>query len=149
MADSASSTTASVTKARTRKPASRVRKRVKSEAQEQGQELQGRDDEHTSARTKSESVMGLAALSLAIVLGAFGFILHFVWIGAIVVMAMLWGSMISGRQAGSRRVGGAVSEVVSAAVDEMRDIADSVSASHTGEKDGAKVAQPSSEQGPG
>jgi hypothetical protein len=77
------------------------------------------------------SLMGLAALTVAIILGAAGFAIHIFWVGAIVVMAVLWGSMISGRQVGARNPRGVVSEVVTAAVGEVREITDSLSGRNT------------------
>jgi hypothetical protein len=52
-------------------------------------------------------------------------------------MAVLWGSMISGRQVGARNPRGVVSEVVTAAVDEVREISDSLSGTDT--KDAGKA----------
>jgi hypothetical protein len=82
-------------------------------------------DEFPSHRPAS--LTGLAVLTVAIILGAVGFVLHILWIGAIIVMAVLWGSMISGRQVGVRKPRGVVSEVITAAVDEVREITDSLS----------------------
>jgi hypothetical protein len=51
-------------------------------------------------------------------LGGIGFAFHLFWVGAIIVMAVLFGSMLT-EQRGSRR--GVALDVVAAVVDEVRD----------------------------
>jgi acid phosphatase family membrane protein YuiD len=68
----------------------------------------------------------LAGLSLALLLGAFGFVFQPFWIGAIVVMAVLWGSAVSSRRH-SGEGAGVVAELVAAAVREGHDVSDAIS----------------------
>jgi hypothetical protein len=62
-------------------------------------------------------VFDLGAVTVAMLLGAVGFAFHLVWVGAIVVMAVLLGSMLSERR-GARQ--GLALDVVAAVVDEVR-----------------------------
>ena len=86
------------------------------------------EESHTHSGQDS-GLLGLGELALAMVLGALGFVVHLFWIGALVVMAVMLGSMVAQRQGNPRRGGGVVSEVVAAVVDEVREIADSASGS--------------------
>jgi hypothetical protein len=86
------------------------------------------EENHTHSGQDS-GLLGLGELALAMVLGALGFVVHVFWIGALVVMAAMLGSMVAQRQGNSRSGGGVISEVVAAVVDEVREIADSASGS--------------------
>ncbi|HVT41764.1 MAG TPA: hypothetical protein VHD39_02185 [Acidimicrobiales bacterium] len=67
----------------------------------------------------------LAILSLAIVFGVLGFAEHLLWLASLVLMGILWGTLAAARQGGLGA--GVVADVVSAVVDEARDVADSAS----------------------
>jgi hypothetical protein len=62
-------------------------------------------------------VLNLGAVAVAMLLGAIGFAFHLFWVGAIIVLAVLLGSMLNERR-GTRQ--GLVLDVVAAAVDEAR-----------------------------
>jgi hypothetical protein len=64
----------------------------------------------------------MVMISVAIVFGLLGFLLHFLWIPAIVVLAVLLG-MTAG-ELRSRRTGGVISEAVGAVVAEAKNVAD-------------------------
>jgi hypothetical protein len=66
----------------------------------------------------------LALLTPAIILGLVGFAVPVCWVGALVLMGILWGSIAVHRQQlnGGR---GVLSEVVDVVVDEAKDVADS------------------------
>jgi hypothetical protein len=116
-----------------KKPATRVRKKAATVRKKAATaSAQGPTNEAKDVPTpRPASLVGVAALTVAMILGAAGFALHFFWVGAIVVMAVLWGSMLAGRQVGARNPRGVVSEVVTAAVDEVREITDSLSGTDT------------------
>lgn len=71
-------------------------------------------------RPSRRDVGRLAVLSLAIVLGAVGFALHFLWVGALLLMAALWGALATERQRESNT--GVLAEVVGAVVDEAKGV---------------------------
>lgn len=85
-------------------------------------------------RHRSHRAEQLLVLTVAIVFAVLGFPLHFLWIVAIVFMALLWGYMAS--DLGSSRGGGAVSTGVSAVAGEARDLGKDV-VTHLSEHDGA------------
>lgn len=70
--------------------------------------------------SRRRGVGRLAVLSLAIVLGAVGFALHFLWVGALLLMAALWGALATERQRESNTV--VLAEVVGAVVDEAKGV---------------------------
>jgi hypothetical protein len=81
-------------------------------------------DQDEKMETRSESVRTieqLGVLGLSIVLGIFGFLFHPLWIGSLVLSAMLWGFVASGVN-GSKRGGGTISEIVTTVVDETREV---------------------------
>lgn len=79
-------------------------------------------------------LMEIGALGLAMILGAIGFLFSIFWIVALVVMAVLWGTLVADRR---RNHGGVVSDVVAAVVDEARGIAESASGSDEPRQTGA------------
>lgn len=83
--------------------------------------------------------MQLAILTLAIVVAVLGFAVHFLWVGALVLMGVLWGTMVAERQQRHGTVKGLAAEVVTTVVDEARGVMDATAGS---DADGA----PSSSQ---
>jgi Flp pilus assembly protein TadB len=73
-------------------------------------------------------VGNIALLSVALVVGAAGLAFHLFWIGALILMGILWGSLASEWQRESKSQKGVVAEVVDVVVEQARDIADSASA---------------------
>jgi predicted lipid-binding transport protein (Tim44 family) len=81
----------------------------------------GRTDHGTGA---------VGGLALALVLGALGFVASIFWVGAMIIMALLLGVLVTERRSATRaRRGGVVAEVVAAVVDEVHEITDSTSRS--------------------
>jgi hypothetical protein len=79
---------------------------------------------------ESRNIGGLAVLTLAMIAGVFGFVFHPFWVVALVLMAVLWGSIATLRHThGTGK--GIVAETVTAAVDQAKEIADSASGSGT------------------
>jgi Flp pilus assembly protein TadB len=78
-----------------------------------------------------EGVGPLALVSVAIVLGVAGFAWHFVWIAALVVLGILWGSLAAERQRRSRSGKGVLAEVVDVVVEQAKDVADSAQSKPT------------------
>jgi hypothetical protein len=71
-------------------------------------------------RRRTHQIEQLGVLSAALLLGLFGFLLHILWFGSVVLMAVLLGQIATDFQ--GRRGGGAISEVVGTAVDEAREV---------------------------
>jgi hypothetical protein len=78
-----------------------------------------------------EGSVRLALLTLAILLAAIGFALPFLWVGSIVLMGVLWGAMIAERPQRQATVTGLVTEMVTAVVDEAKDVVDPNAASRS------------------
>jgi hypothetical protein len=76
------------------------------------------------AGAEREGSVRLALLTLAILFGAIGFALPLLWIGSIVLMGVLWGAMIAERPRRQATVTGLVTEMVTAVVDEAKDVVD-------------------------
>jgi hypothetical protein len=76
-----------------------------------------------------EGAVPLAILTLAIVVAVLGFAVHFLWIGALVLMGILWGVMVAERQQRQGTVKGLAAEMVSTVVDEARGVMDATSGS--------------------
>jgi hypothetical protein len=89
-----------------------------------------------SARDTGRQTEQLAMVGLAIVLGLIGFAVHFLWFGAVVTMAVLFGLIAS--EVRGRRSGGVIVEVVDAVVSEAKSVAQA--ATSTGGPDGAATA---------
>jgi hypothetical protein len=77
-------------------------------------------------RRAARGIEQLLILSLAIIFGLVGFAVHVLWIGAVIVMALLWGYIASGLRS-SRHGGGVISDVVTTIGDEARDLKKEVS----------------------
>jgi hypothetical protein len=78
----------------------------------------------TSVSVRRTGVGQLALLTPAIILGLIGFFVPVCWVGSLVLMGILWGSIAVTRQQfnGGR---GVLSEVVDVVVDEAKGVADS------------------------
>jgi hypothetical protein len=70
----------------------------------------------------------IALLSVALVVGAAGFAFPLLWVGALVLMGILWGSLASEWQRQAKTRKGVVAEVVDAVVEQAKEVADSASA---------------------
>ncbi len=80
-------------------------------------------------------VGNIALLSVALVAGAAGFAFHLFWIGALILMGIIWGSLASEWQRESKTQKGVVAEVVEVVVEQAKDIADSASANPSEHRD--------------
>jgi hypothetical protein len=67
----------------------------------------------------------MATLTLAIVLGVAGFAFAVFWIGALVLLGILWGTMAVEHQQQAGRKKGVLAEVVEVVVGEAKDVAGS------------------------
>jgi hypothetical protein len=76
-------------------------------------------------RRAARGIEQLLILSVAIIFGLVGFAVHVLWIGAVVVMALLWGYIAAGLE-GSRRGGGVISDVATTVAGEARGLAKEV-----------------------
>ena len=76
-----------------------------------------------------EGAVQLAILTLAIVVAVLGFAVHFFWVGALVLMGILWGVMVAERQQRRGTVKGLAAEMVSTVVDEAKGVMDATSGS--------------------
>ena len=83
---------------------------------------------HLATSAKRPGAGPLALLTPAILLGLIGFVIPVCWVGSLVLMGVLWGSVAIQRQQlnGGR---GVLSEVVDVVVDEAKDVAESASRS--------------------
>jgi hypothetical protein len=79
------------------------------------------------AREGHEGAVPLAILTLAIVTAVLGFAVHFLWVGALVLMGVLWGVMVAGRQQRQGTVKGLAAEIVTTVVDEAKGVMDATS----------------------
>jgi hypothetical protein len=71
----------------------------------------------------------LAILTLAIVAAVLGFVVHFLWVGALVLMGVLWGVMVAERQQRLGTVKGLAAEMVTTVVDEAKGVMEAASGS--------------------
>jgi len=85
------------------------------------------------AREGHEGTVPLAILTLAIVLAVLGFAVHFLWVGALVLMGVLWGVMVAERQQRHGTVKGLAAEIVTTVVDEAKGLMDATSGSDVDE----------------
>lgn len=88
-------------------------------------DARGRFVTRRSANERAESAGPIALVSVAIVLGAVGFAWHFVWIAALVVLGILWGSLAAERQRRTRSGKSVLAEVVDVVVEQAKDVANS------------------------
>jgi hypothetical protein len=56
-----------------------------------------------------------------------GFAVHFLWVGALVLMGVLWGVMVAERQQRQGTVKGLAAEMVTVVVDEAKGVMDATS----------------------
>jgi hypothetical protein len=77
-----------------------------------------------STSSRREGSVRLALLTLAILFAALGFALSFFWIAALVLMGVLWGAMLAERPQRQVTVTGLVTEMVTAVVEEAKDVRD-------------------------
>ena len=84
----------------------------------------------------------LALLAVCMVLGVLGFALSVFWIGSLILMGVLWGTIAMERQRQPGVTKGVLAEVVEVVVDEAKDVADS--ASHHG---GPRHGEPNRSRG--
>ncbi len=84
--------------------------------------------------SRGAGVGQMATLTLTIILGVAGFAFAVFWVGALVLMGILWGTMAveHQQQAGRRR--GVLAEVVEVVVNEAKDVAGSA---HSAANDGS------------
>lgn len=79
-----------------------------------------------------EGTVHVAILTLAIVVAVLGFAVHFLWIGALVLMGVLWGVMVAERQQRQGTVKGLAAAMVTTVVDEAKGVMDATSGSDPG-----------------
>jgi hypothetical protein len=77
------------------------------------------------ADTRRGGIGQIAVLSLAIAVGVVGFAFSVFWIGALILMGVLWGTMAMERQGRPGEGKGLLAEVVEVVVDEAKDVAES------------------------
>jgi hypothetical protein len=94
------------------------------------------DAVQTERVSPREGLVQLGILTLAIVVAVCGFALHFLWIGALVLMGVLWGTMIAESQQRRGTVKGLAAEMVTTVVDEARGAMDATSGSEPGAEHG-------------
>lgn len=90
----------------------------------EGRFTRQRATQRSSTRMVRPGVGQLALLTPAIILGLIGFLVPVCWIGSLVLMGILWGSVAMARKQ-SNGGRGVLSEVVDVVVDEAKDAADS------------------------
>jgi Flp pilus assembly protein TadB len=76
-------------------------------------------------RSRSAGLGQMATLTLAIILGVAGFAFAVFWIGALVLLGILWGTMAVEHQQQAGRTKGVLAEVVEVVVGEAKDVAGS------------------------
>jgi hypothetical protein len=76
-----------------------------------------------------EGTVHVAILTLAIVVAVLGSAVHFLWIGALVLMGVLWGVMVAERQQRQGTVKGLAAAMVTTVVDEAKGVMDATSGS--------------------
>jgi hypothetical protein len=81
------------------------------------------------AREGREGAVPLAILTMAIVVAVLGFAVHFLWIGALVLMGVLWGVLVAERQQRQGTVKGLAADMVTTVVDEAKGVMDATSGS--------------------
>ena len=67
----------------------------------------------------------IAILTIAIVLGVVGFAFAVFWIGALILLGILWGTMATEHQRQSEPGKGVLADVVEVVVDQAKDVAGS------------------------
>ena len=77
----------------------------------------------------SRGTISLAILTVAIVVAVLGFVVHFLWVGALVLMGVLWGVMVAERQQRQGTVRGLAAEMVTTVVEEAKGVMDATTGS--------------------
>jgi hypothetical protein len=77
----------------------------------------------------------MAIVTLAIILGVAGFALAVFWIGSLVLLGILWGTMAVERQQQTGQSKGVLADVIGVVVDEAKDVAGSARDSTTDHSD--------------
>lgn len=95
---------------------------------EQARAANGRFVKRRAAGQRVDGARDLALLSIAIVAGLMGFVFSVFWVGALVLLGILWGSLAVERQRRSGSGKSVVAEVVEVVVEQARDVAGSVQA---------------------
>jgi hypothetical protein len=72
----------------------------------------------------AEGVGQIALLTIAIIVGVVGFAFDVFWVGALILLGVLWGSLAADRRRRSRTGKSVVTEVVDVVVGGARDVAD-------------------------
>ena len=122
------------TRTASEKPAEPVgRSTVRSDASPDGDVSSDQSDVvRHAASSRREGSVRLALLTFAILCAALGFALSFFWIAALVLMGVLWGAMLAERPQRQGTVAGLVTEMVTAVVDEAKDVRDATAGSDPG-----------------
>ena len=76
-------------------------------------------------QARRSRVRQVAMLSVAMVLGVAGFAFSVFWIGALVVMGILWGTMAADHRRVTDEGRGMLAEVVGVVIDEAKNVAES------------------------
>jgi Flp pilus assembly protein TadB len=97
-----------------------------STSNEQARAADGRFVKRRGASQRADGARDLALLSIAIVAGIIGFVFSVFWVGALVLLGILWGSLAVDRQRRTRSGKSVVAEVIDVVVEQARDVADSV-----------------------
>jgi hypothetical protein len=90
---------------------------------------------------RREDSVRLALLTLAILFAALGFALSILWIAALVLMGVLWGAMLAERPQRGGTVKGLVTEMVTAVVDEAKDVGNATTASDSDAANGSSPGE--------
>ncbi len=85
----------------------------------------GRFVKRSASNDTNRGASQLALLSVGIFLGILGFAFRPLWVLALVVFGILWGSLAVERQRQSRTGKSVVAEVVDVVVEQARDVVDS------------------------
>jgi hypothetical protein len=96
--------------------------------------------QHNPSLRREDSVR-LALLTLAILFAALGFALSILWIAALVLMGVLWGAMLAERPQRGGTVKGLVTEMVTAVVDEAKDVGNATTASDSDAANGSSPGE--------
>jgi hypothetical protein len=107
-------------------------------------DLDEKSDESARAKSTQGSTAELGALLLGLLFGGLGFVVHFFWIPAMVVMAVVFGLLLASRRA-SRTTRSLVPELIATTVHGARDIIDAASTKDSSENDVDDADQPGDE----
>jgi hypothetical protein len=91
---------------------------------------------------RPESLAQLSLLTLAIVLAVLGFALSLLWVGALVLMGILWGVMVAERRQQHGTVKGLAAELVTTVVDEAKGVMEATSGSDPDSESSSSSSRP-------